>query len=82
MGQLIVNNLVDRLIEALVRRAARNARYVEVEHRAIFEQALDPRSETFAEAAARLRARMPAQTTNSADLVRQDRDRDQAGGNN
>ena len=35
--------------------------------------------ESFAEAAARLRARTPPQTTNSADLIRRDRDRDHAG---
>jgi hypothetical protein len=36
--------------------------------------------ETFADAAARLRKRTPPQTTDSADLIRQDRDRDHAAG--
>jgi hypothetical protein len=34
--------------------------------------------ETFAEAAARLRDRIPRQSTDSADLIRQDRDREHA----
>jgi plasmid stability protein len=54
MGQLIVQGLDDRLIQALRQRAARAGRT--------------------AEAAARLRARTPPQTTNSADLIRRDRD--------
>jgi plasmid stability protein len=78
MGQLIVRGLDDRLIQALKRRAGRPA---EAEHRAILEQALQPETETFAEAAARLRARTPAQTTDSSDLIRRDRDRDHAGAN-
>jgi hypothetical protein len=44
----------------------------------ILEQALQAETETFAEAAARLRARTPPQSTDSATLIRQDRDRDHA----
>lgn len=79
MGQLIVRGLDDRLIQSLKQRAARAGHSAEAEHRAILEQALRSETETFAEAAARLRARTPPQTTNSADLVRRDRDRDHAG---
>lgn len=78
MGQLIVRGLDDRIIQALKQRAARTGRAAEAEHRAILEQALRPEMESFAEAAARLRARTPPQTTNSADIVRRDRDRDHA----
>jgi antitoxin FitA len=81
MGQLIVRGLDDRLIQALKQRAARAGRAAEAEHRAILEQALRGETETFAEAAARLRARTPPQTTSSADLIRRDRDRDHAGAN-
>jgi antitoxin FitA len=81
MGQLIVRGLDDRLIRALKLRAARAGRSAEAEHRAILEQALQGETETFAEAATRLRARTPPQTTNSADLIRRDRDRDYAGAN-
>ncbi len=78
MGQLIVRGLDDRLIQALKRRAARAGRSAEAEHRAILRQTLGSETETFAEAAARLRARTPAQATDSADLLRRDRDRDHA----
>jgi plasmid stability protein len=78
MGQLIVRGLDDSLIQALKRRAARAGRAAEAEHRAILEQVLRPETESFAEAAVRLRARTPPQTTSSADLIRRDRDRDHA----
>jgi antitoxin FitA len=79
MGQLIVRGLDDSIIQALKQRAARVGRSAEAEHRAILEQALTPEIETFAQAAARLRARTTPQTTDSADLVRRDRDRDHDG---
>jgi antitoxin FitA len=78
MGQLLLRGLDDRLIDTLKRRAARTGRSVESEHRAILERALEPEMETFGEVAARLRARTPAQTTDSADLIRQAPDRDHA----
>ena len=80
MGQLIVRGLDDRLIQTLKQRAALVGRSAEAEHRAILEQALRHETEPFAEAAARLRARTPPQATDSADLVRQDRDRDHVAG--
>ncbi len=76
MGQLIVRGLDDAIIQALKQRAARTGRAAEAEHRAILEQALRPETESFAQAAARLRARTPPQTTDSTDIVRRDRDRD------
>ncbi|HET8997853.1 MAG TPA: hypothetical protein VFN42_14385 [Acetobacteraceae bacterium] len=79
MGQLIVRGLDDRLIQSLKQRAARYGRSAEAEHRAILEQALSPELEAFEQVAARLRARTPRQTSDSADLIRQDRDRDHAG---
>lgn len=78
MGQLIVRGLDDAIIQALKQRATRAGRSAEAEHRAILEQALQRETESFAQAAARLRARTPPQTTNSADIIRQDRDRDHA----
>ena len=76
MGQLLVRGVDSALIDTLRRRAARSGRSVEAEHRAILEQALLPEVEGFAAAAARLRARTPRQASDSADLVRQDRERD------
>ena len=74
MGQLIVRGLDDRLVQSLKLRAARHGRSAEAEHRAILEQALRAETEPFAEAAARLRARTPAQTTDSTVLIREARD--------
>lgn len=79
MGQLIVRNLDTSIVRALKQRAARFGRAAEAEHRAILEQVLRPETESFADAAARLRARTPAQSTNSADIIRRDRDRDHLG---
>ncbi len=76
MGQLIVRGLDDAIIQALKQRAARTGRAAEAEHRAILEQALRPETESFAQAAVRLRARTPPRTTDSTDIVRRDRDRD------
>ncbi|APT60125.1 MULTISPECIES: FitA-like ribbon-helix-helix domain-containing protein [Roseomonas] len=77
MGQLLVRGLDDRLIQTLRQRAARSGRSVEAEHRALLEQVLGPEAETFADVAARLRAQSPPQSTDSADLLRADRDREQ-----
>lgn len=79
MGQLIVRNLDTNIVRALKQRAARAGRAAEAEHRAILEQVLRPETESFADAAARLRARTPPQSTNSADIIRRDRDRDHLG---
>ena len=40
MGQLIVRNLADELIQALRRRAARHGRSAEAEHREILRETL------------------------------------------
>jgi len=74
MGQLLVRGLDDRLIRCLKERAARHGRSVEAEHRALLEAALQPERESFAELAARLRARTPPSTIDSTDLIRADRD--------
>ena len=74
MGQLLVRSLDDRLIRSLKERAARHGRSVEAEHRAILEAALGPPCESFAERAARLRARIPRSDIDSTDLIRWDRD--------
>jgi plasmid stability protein len=77
MGQLIVRGLDDRLIRALKQRAGRSA---EAEHRAILEAALRPETEDFAATAARMRARTPPQSTDSAGLIRRDPARSGTGG--
>jgi len=77
MGQLLVRNVDDDLIRRLKERAAANGLSAEAEHRIILEQALRPGGESFAERAARWR-RLTAgrETTDSAALIRTDRDRD------
>lgn len=51
MGQLLVRELEQEIIEALKKRAAERGRSAEAEHRAILEQALlSPVRRTFAEA--------------------------------
>ncbi len=80
MGQLIVRGQDDAIIRALKQRTARSGRAEEAEHRAILERALRPDMESFADAAARVRVRTSPQTTDSADTIRRDRDRDHAEG--
>ena len=75
MSQLLVRGLDDWIIEALTRRAQRNGRSVETEHRAILEWVLEPQTEPFAKPAARLRAEIPPSTLNSTNLIPEDRDR-------
>ena len=51
MGQLIVRDLDQRIVDALKRRAAANGRSAEAEHRLILEQTLaQPRKRSFIEA--------------------------------
>lgn len=74
MGQLLVRGLDDRVIRLLKDQAAQHGRSVEAEHRAILEASVGTAAETFAERAARLRARTPSSTLDSADQIRFDRD--------
>jgi plasmid stability protein len=80
MGQLVVRGLDAHLIRALKQRAARAGRSAEAEHRAILEAALRPETEDFAATAARMRARTSPQSTDSAGLIRRNRDRSGTGG--
>jgi plasmid stability protein len=77
MGQLLVRNVDDDLIRRLKQRAAAKGLSAEAEHRIILEQALRPGSESFTQRAARWR-RLTAgrEATDSAELIRADRDRD------
>jgi plasmid stability protein len=77
MGQLLVRNLDDDLIRRLKEQATAHGRSAEAEHRMILECALRPASESFAERAARWRRRTAGrESTDSAELIRADRDRD------
>ena len=77
MGQLTVRDLDDEVIARLRARAAANGRSLEAEHRALLEEAAGIGGEDFATAAARLRAELSGRPhSDSADLIRLDRDRD------
>jgi plasmid stability protein len=79
MGQLIVRNLDDRVIDALKARAARRERSLEAELRVILERAAAERVVDIAEARARAerisRALEGRSHSDSAVLIREDRDR-------
>jgi plasmid stability protein len=80
MAQLLVRNLDDDLVRRLRARAEMNRRSAEAEHRAILEEALRPPGSNFFDAAATLQAETRGRKhTDSAALIRTDRDRDHAG---
>jgi plasmid stability protein len=81
MSQLTVRNLEAALVRRLKIRAAQNDRSAEAEHRAILEAALRPTEPDFWERAAALRSATHGRpATDSAILVRADRDRKPARG--
>ena len=75
MAQLVLPDLDDDLVQRLRQRAARHGRTPEEEIRLILERTLLSDWETFLDEADRLRARTPPQTTDSTDLIREERDR-------
>ena len=76
MAQLTVRGVDPEVVRRLKLRAAEHGRSAEAEHRAILERALGTGTEDFWADAARLRERTRGQQhTDSADLVREDRDR-------
>lgn len=75
MAQLLVRDISPDIVEALKRRAAKNGRSAEAEHRLILEDALKAGRSGFWERAARLRAETRGRAlTDSTDLIRQARD--------
>lgn len=80
MAQLTVRNVDDQVVRALKQRAAARGRSAEAEHREILRGTLlddGQANESFAKRAARLRGRLHSDT-NSAELIRTDRDRDKS----
>jgi plasmid stability protein len=78
MAQLTVRKLPDDLVVRLKVRAARNSRSAEAEHRAILEAVLADRQDEFWSHAAELRAATRGRVgTNSSELIRRDRQRDE-----
>lgn len=77
MAQLTVRKLDSDLVQRLKIRAAHSNRSAEAEHRAILESALRTEASDIWERAAQLRsATRNRPATDSASLIRQDRDRD------
>jgi len=77
MGQLLVRNVDEDLIRRLKECAAAHGRSAEAEHRLILQEALCAGRASFAERAARWRHLTAGrETTDSAELIRADRDRD------
>jgi plasmid stability protein len=74
MGQLLVRNVAERVIDALKKRAKSNGRSTEAEHRVLLEESLVPQCEDFWLRAAKLREATRGRIrTNSADLIRAER---------
>ena len=76
MTQLLVRDVPENVAAELKRRAKKHGRSAEAEHRAILLEALKPASDDFWQAAEKLRTELKGRKfTNSAKLIRQDRDR-------
>ena len=75
MPQLLVRDVPRDVVEALKRRASRQGRSAEAEHRAILEQALKAGRQAFRVRAGQLRDETAGRIMGeSADLIREDRD--------
>jgi plasmid stability protein len=77
MAQLLVRDVPRDVVEALKKRAATHGRSAEAEHRAILEESLKVGRASFWERAAELRKATRGRIKkDSADLIREDRDRE------
>jgi antitoxin FitA len=80
MATLLVRDLDENLVQLLKQRARTHARSAEAEHRAILEAALRPGGESFATRARRLQDETRGSIhTDSASVIRADRDRSRFG---
>jgi antitoxin FitA len=76
MPQLLVRDVPHDVVEALKRRAAEHGRSAEAEHRIILEEALRAGRAAFRQRAGALRAVTTGRISgDSADLIREDRDK-------
>lgn len=79
MVQLTVRGVDNEIAAALKARAARAGRSAEAEHRRILEEALRAADkEDFFETARRRRIKLSPDVPDTTELLRQDRDRDEA----
>ena len=77
MSQLTVRNISAELVRSLKQRAAENGRSAEAEHREILREALRKGAHDFEARAKILRERLHS-TVDSSEIIRADRDRDDA----
>ena len=77
MGQILVRNLDDKVIEVLRKRARQQNVSLEQSLRTIITEAAKPSRLEFVQEADRIRAMMPISTIDSTDLIREDRDNDE-----
>lgn len=77
MAQLLVRDVPEATVAELKKRAKRNGRSAEAEHRAILKETLRPRDEDFWARAEKLRNELSEsgrKFTDSTELIRQARD--------
>jgi antitoxin FitA len=79
MGQILVRNLDDTVIERLKERASRDNASLEQTVRDILIAAARPSREEAQEAARRIRSMLPPSPLDSTGLIREDRDNDEPG---
>jgi plasmid stability protein len=77
MGQIIVRNLDDPLVERLKAKARQKGQSLEQTVRDILREAARPCRREIIEDARRIRAMMPPSSLDSTDLIREDRDNDE-----
>lgn len=76
MGQILVRNVADEVIERLKARAVRHGRSLEAELRTVLEQAAAADRSKFIETADRIRKELEGRWDgDSTKLIREDRDR-------
>jgi antitoxin FitA len=77
MAQVLIRGLKESTVKALKKRARANGRSLQAELKQILEEEarLDAQWDAWAEEADRLQDECPPQTSDSADLIREDRDR-------
>ena len=77
MSQILVRDLDPELVERLKQRAKRNRRSLQAEVKVILESAANPRIQRreVLEIMDRIRSASGPQTTDSVDLIREDRER-------
>jgi plasmid stability protein len=77
VGQIIVRNLEDGVIERLKVKARERGQSLEQAVREILAEAARPSRREIIEDARRIRARTPPSSLDSTELIREDRDNDE-----